>query len=295
MLLRFRQDVVALRPAVVVILAGTNDIAGNTGPSTLEMIQDNVASMAELARSNGIRVVLCSILPVDDYPWRRGLEPAPKIMAVNAWMKAYAASHGDVYADFHSAMQDENHGMRNGLAYDRVHPTEAGYRVMAAIVDRAIADALRAPAPSLSEHASACSPNDSVAADAVRARLAGWVRATNSGDHATARDVWAPNPVGWFPSVAVFSDSAAFASAGLRYSAAADTIRSTYALTIDDVVANGDVVVVHDIWTESKRLPGQTIVRRLIHGSELWRCQSDGVWRIARFVSAPEPWSSVSP
>src|SRR5262245_2977538 len=99
MLVRFRQDVVALKPKVVVILAGTNDIAGNTGPSTIEMIEDNLASMAEIAQANGIRVVLASVLPVDDYPWRRGLEPAPKIMALNTWMKKYAAEHKAVYLD----------------------------------------------------------------------------------------------------------------------------------------------------------------------------------------------------
>src|SRR6476660_4520502 len=90
MLIRFRPDVIALQPKVVVILAGTNDIAGNTGPSTLEMIEDNLANMADLARMNGIRVVLCSVLPVYDYPWKPGLTPAPKIVALNAWMKHYA-------------------------------------------------------------------------------------------------------------------------------------------------------------------------------------------------------------
>ena len=145
MLVRFRQDVVALKPKVVVILAGTNDIAGNTGPSTVEMIEDNLASMAEIAEANGIRVVLASVLPVDDYPWRRGLEPAPKIMALNAWMKQYAADHDAVYLDFHSAMQNEKHGMKSELAYDGVHPTEAGYRVMAPLTERAIAAALRFP------------------------------------------------------------------------------------------------------------------------------------------------------
>src|SRR5436853_1186887 len=116
MLLRFRADVIALRPKVVVILAGTNDIAGNTGPITLEETEGNLASMAELARANGIRVVLCSILPVYDYPWRPGLQPAPKIMAINSWLKDYAAAHGDVYADYHSAMQDARHGLPANLA-----------------------------------------------------------------------------------------------------------------------------------------------------------------------------------
>ena len=143
MLVRFRQDVIALKPRVVVILAGTNDIAGNTGLSTLEMIEDNIASMAELAKANGIRVVLCSVLPVYDYPWKPGLEPAPKIVALNAWIRAYAASHGAEYADFHGAMADARQGLPVALAADGVHPNEAGYRIMGPIVERAIAAALR--------------------------------------------------------------------------------------------------------------------------------------------------------
>ncbi len=143
MLVRFRQDVIALKPRVVVILAGTNDIAGNTGPSTLEMIQDNIASMAELASANGIRVVLCSVLPVFDYPWKPGLTPAPKIVALNAWIRDYAKTHGAQYADFHSAMADGRQGLPKELAEDGVHPTDAGYAVMAPIVERAIAVALR--------------------------------------------------------------------------------------------------------------------------------------------------------
>lgn len=143
MLLRFRQDVIALHPKVVVILGGTNDIAGNTGASTLEMIEDNLMSMTELARANGIRVVLGSVLPAYDYPWRKGLEPAPKIVALNTWMKAYAARVGAAYADFHSPMADERQGLKAELTRDGVHPTEAGYAVMAPIVERAIAAALR--------------------------------------------------------------------------------------------------------------------------------------------------------
>jgi lysophospholipase L1-like esterase len=145
MLVRFRQDVIALKPRVVVILAGTNDIAGNTGPSTLEMIEDNLASMTEIAQANGIRVVLSSVLPVFDYPWRKGLDPAPKILALNAWMTDYAFKHNAVYLDYHSAMQDEKHGMKQELAYDGVHPNEAGYRVMATLAEKAIAEALRLP------------------------------------------------------------------------------------------------------------------------------------------------------
>ena len=143
LLVRFNQDVVALKPKVVVILAGTNDIAGNTGPSTIEMIENNLRSMAEIAKAHGIRVVLSSVLPVYDYVWRPGLEPAPKIIALNAWMKDYAAKNGAIYLDYHSAMSDSRGGMRDGLSSDGVHPTEAGYRVMAPLAAAAIARALR--------------------------------------------------------------------------------------------------------------------------------------------------------
>ena len=143
MLARFRQDVIALKPAVVVLLGGTNDVAGNTGPSTLEMIEDNIASMAELAQANGIAVVLSSVLPVFDYLWKPGLEPAGKIVALNAWIRQYAAEHGAEYVDYHSAMADERQGLKAELTRDGVHPNEAGYRVMAPLAEQAIARALR--------------------------------------------------------------------------------------------------------------------------------------------------------
>jgi len=143
MLVRFRQDVVDLKPAVVVILAGTNDIAGNTGPSTQQMIQDNLISMVQLAQANGIRVVLSSVLPVFDYPWKRGLQPAPKIVALNAWMKQWSAAHQVVYLDYWTPMADERQGLRAELTRDGVHPNEAGYQLMAPLAERAIAEALR--------------------------------------------------------------------------------------------------------------------------------------------------------
>ncbi|MEA4917767.1 SGNH/GDSL hydrolase family protein [Proteiniphilum sp.] len=141
MLLRFRQDVLNLWPKVVVILAGTNDIAGNTGPSTLEMIEDNIHSMTELAQVHGIQVVLCSVLPVYDYPWRTGLEPAPKIVELNKRIKEYAAMRGAVYCDFFSAMADERNGLPKNLSEDGVHPNKEGYAIMGPLVDNAIARA----------------------------------------------------------------------------------------------------------------------------------------------------------
>jgi acyl-CoA thioesterase-1 len=143
MLVRFRQDVIALKPKVVVILAGTNDIAGNTGPMTLQQTEDNLASMADLAAANGIKVVLCSVLPAFDYPWKRGLEPAPKIIAINQWLKAQAADKGYIYVDFHAAMKDDRDGLPAALSYDGVHPTPAGYVVMAPLAEAGIEKALR--------------------------------------------------------------------------------------------------------------------------------------------------------
>jgi acyl-CoA thioesterase I len=144
MVLRFRQDVIDLKPKVVIILGGTNDIAGNTGPETLEDIEGYIASMAELAAAHHIRVVLCSILPAFDYPWKRGMEPAPKIDEVNTWMKAYANEHGHIYVDYHSAMKDQQDGLPATLSKDGVHPTAAGYAIMAPLAEAGIEKALKA-------------------------------------------------------------------------------------------------------------------------------------------------------
>ncbi len=143
MLIRFRPDVINLKPAVVVILAGTNDIAGNTGPSTLEMIADNIFSMAEIAKANGIKVVISSVIPAFDYPWKPGLEPAKKIVALNEMLKAYALKNGLVYLDYFSAMADNRHGLKAELTYDGVHPNEAGYKVMEPLAEKAIGIALK--------------------------------------------------------------------------------------------------------------------------------------------------------
>lgn len=138
MLVRFRQDVVNLKPASVVILAGTNDIAGNTGLSTLEMIEDNIASMVEIAKSNGIKVILCSVLPAYDYPWKRGLNPAEKIVALNEWIKEYSDKNEISYVDFFTSMADERNGLKQDYSDDGVHPNLAGYKIMEPILESAI-------------------------------------------------------------------------------------------------------------------------------------------------------------
>jgi len=142
MLVRFRQDVIELQPKVVVILAGTNDVAGNTGPMTLEQTEDNLASMSDLATANHIRVVLCSVLPAYDFPWHPGLEPAPKILALNAWIKSYAAEKGYIYVDYHSALKDQRDGLPPTLSKDGVHPLPAGYAIMAPLAEAGIKAAL---------------------------------------------------------------------------------------------------------------------------------------------------------
>lgn len=142
MLVRFHQDVVNLRPAVVHILAGTNDLAENTGPTTLGAIENNLMAMVEIARAHRIQVVLASVLPTLDYPWRKGLRPAPRIAALNAWMRSYARRHGLVYLDYYSALADPQQGLRATLSGDGVHPNAAGYSVMDPLARRAILDAL---------------------------------------------------------------------------------------------------------------------------------------------------------
>lgn len=141
MLIRFRADVINLKPKVVVILAGINDIAGNTGPSTLEMIEDNIASMAVLAKGAGIKVVLSSVLPANTFTWAPDKEPADKVIALNEWIKKYAKDNGHVYLDYFSAMVDDKKGLPKSLSGDGVHPNEAGYLIMEPLVLKAIARA----------------------------------------------------------------------------------------------------------------------------------------------------------
>lgn len=138
MLIRFRSNVINLKPKVVIILAGTYDIAGNTGPSTLEMIMDNIKSMAELGKTNGIKVILYSVLPVFDYPWRPGLNPIEKILSLNNMIKTYADENGMVYLDYYSSMVDDRKGMKAEYSADGVHPNLDGYKVMMPLCEEAI-------------------------------------------------------------------------------------------------------------------------------------------------------------
>lgn len=142
MLIRFRQDVVHLKPKVVHILAGINDIAGNTGPSTLEMIEDNIASMCEIARANGITIILGSVLPAADFPWNPGIQPADKVIKLNEWLKNYAAENNIIYLDYYKAMADNNKGLPAEYSGDGVHPNKKGYEIMAPLAEAAIKKAL---------------------------------------------------------------------------------------------------------------------------------------------------------
>ena len=147
MLVRFRRDVIDLQPKAVVILAGTNDIAGNTGPLTNEEIQGNLASMSELAQAHKIKVILSSITPVGEYHVRgtpqTTTRPMERIKAMNEWMKSYAASHGHVYLDYFSAMIDDKGLMRAELTEDDLHPNAKGYAIMGPLAEAAIARALK--------------------------------------------------------------------------------------------------------------------------------------------------------
>jgi lysophospholipase L1-like esterase len=147
MLVRFRQDVIGLRPAAVVILAGTNDIAGNTGPISIEDIEANYSSLAELARASGIRLIFSSVMPVHDYtPQSQNFfaqrDPA-KILALNAWLKNYCSASGLTYLDYFSAMVDDHGLLRKDLATDGLHPNDAGYRIMAPLAEAAVEQALK--------------------------------------------------------------------------------------------------------------------------------------------------------
>ena len=143
MLVRFRQDVIDLKPKVVVILAGTNDLAENTGPMRLEDTESNLQSMSDLATANGIHVVLCSVLPAESFWWHPGIDPSKKIVELNKWIRAYAARRGFPYVDYYDAMVNSQGGLRSDLSPDGVHPNAKGFAIMAPLAEAGIAQALR--------------------------------------------------------------------------------------------------------------------------------------------------------
>lgn len=138
MLLRFRQDVIAHQPKVVVILAGTNDIAGNTPLKDLETVAGHLFSMAELARQHDIKVILCSVVPAAEYPWRKGKRPDVKIPQLNKMIQDYCNENKIHYLDYFSALTDGNGGLIESYGYDGVHPDEDGYKVMTKLVEKAL-------------------------------------------------------------------------------------------------------------------------------------------------------------
>ncbi|MCI1186982.1 GDSL-type esterase/lipase family protein [Hymenobacter sp. DH14] len=141
--LRFRTDVIDLRPAVVVVLVGTNDVAENNGPYNPQYTMNNIMTMCELARAHGIRVVLGSVAPSTDFWWRKGLNPAPKILALNERLKAYASQQHFVYYDMHTALKDDQNGLKKAYGEDGVHPNLTGYKVMEPLLNQAVAEALK--------------------------------------------------------------------------------------------------------------------------------------------------------
>jgi lysophospholipase L1-like esterase len=144
MLIRFRPDVIALKPRAVLILAGTNDIAGNTGPMTLEMIENNYASMADLAKANGIKVIFASVLPIHDYGKTKVSErrQPEQILKLNEWLKGYCKARGHIYLDYFGKMVDDKGMLKAELANDGLHPNAEGYKIMAPLAESAIRQAL---------------------------------------------------------------------------------------------------------------------------------------------------------
>jgi lysophospholipase L1-like esterase len=146
MLLRLRDDALALSPAAVQVMAGTNDLAGNRGPTTIATIEGNIASMAELARAHGVRVLIASIPPAKAFPWRPDLHPAADIHTLNAWLRDYAAREHYTYVDYFAVLADDQGGMKAEYSGDGVHPNAAGYAVMQPVLEAALKRAYAAPA-----------------------------------------------------------------------------------------------------------------------------------------------------
>lgn len=135
MVLRMMQDVIQLKPKYLHFMAGTNDIAGNTGPMTVTQTQDNIRLIADIARANGIKLLLACVPPADKFPWRPGLEVIKPIREINRWSAAHAQAMGATWIDYTPVLADASGAMKPGMAYDGVHPTEAGYDAMATVIE----------------------------------------------------------------------------------------------------------------------------------------------------------------
>ena len=138
MLIRFRQDVIDLKPQIVVILAGINDIAENTGLSSIEMIENNIISMVELDKSNNIEVILCSVLPAEKFSWSEKINPAEIVVNLNKKIKNYALRNNIFYVDYFTKMVNKNNGIKKGLASDGINPNKSGYLIMGPLLEQAI-------------------------------------------------------------------------------------------------------------------------------------------------------------
>jgi len=134
LLLRFRQDVIGLRPKKVILLAGINDIAENTGPISLEAIMENIKGMTEMAKANGIEMVLCAVIPANSFPWRPSIDPTHKVIALNQMIKAYTQENNLIYVDYYTPMVNDEKGLISTLGYDTVHPNKAGYDIMEGVL-----------------------------------------------------------------------------------------------------------------------------------------------------------------
>ena len=134
LLLRFRQDVLGLRLKKVILLAGINDIAENTGPISLEAIMENIKGMTEMAKTNGIEMLLCAVLPANSFPWRPSIDPTHKVIALNQMIKAYAQENNLIYVDYYTPMVNDEKGLISTLGYDTVHPNKAGYDIMEGVL-----------------------------------------------------------------------------------------------------------------------------------------------------------------
>jgi lysophospholipase L1-like esterase/ketosteroid isomerase-like protein len=265
MLLRFKADVLDLDPAVVHILGGTNDIAENSGPMSLEMTMDHISAMAELARAHGVRVILCSVLPAEDYSWRPGLGPDVKIPELNTMIRDYAEANGFVYLDYFTAMVVENNAMDKRYTYDGVHPNKAGYEFMGPLAEKAIARALSTDVKELWK-------KEIIAVEKAFCDLAARKGIRHAFLTFAADD-----------AVLMRNDKLTVGKEALRTyfgkATGSDTESLVWAPDFVDVSDAGDLAYTYGSYTySSKDSAGQPVVRKGIFHT-VWKRQPDGSWK----------------